>query len=92
VCDDRIQVSQQHAASFDSAVVADLVGIGSIDTMTVSGSVTGVLRATRSLVLVNGANVTGLLVAPIVRILAPGPPDDVGQGRGRGRGSGAPGN
>lgn len=67
-CPDRAQVSPQSALSFDSALVADLIGLGSADTLTVSGSVWGVVRATRAVFLASGANVDGLVVAPIVRI------------------------
>jgi hypothetical protein len=69
-CTDRVQITSDSAASFDSALVADLVGTSNADTLTVSGTVTGVVRTSRSVLLAAGADITGLVIAPVVRILS----------------------
>jgi hypothetical protein len=68
-CTDRLQVSAGLFAAFDSVLATDLAGIGNGDTLTLSGPVSGVLRATRSVSLVAGTTVTGVVIAPVVRML-----------------------
>jgi type II secretory pathway pseudopilin PulG len=65
-CFEKVAVSIAFAAEFYSVLVADLAGVGVTDSMEVDGAVVGVVRAGRVLAIAGGADIRGLVIAPVV--------------------------
>jgi hypothetical protein len=70
VCADRVHASADSVAAFDSALVAGTAGAGSSDTLVVDGESFDVVRARHVIVLTGTATVSGLIIAPVVRVLS----------------------
>lgn len=69
-CTHQEQVTPAEVARFDSALVATAVGLQDADTLIVATSASDVLRARRTIVLADGADVAGLIIAPVVRVMS----------------------
>jgi hypothetical protein len=69
-CTHQEQVMPGEVLLFDSALVANVVGVQDADTLIVSTSANDVLRARRTVVLADGADITGLVIAPVVRVMS----------------------